>query len=106
DIFVGIVGQRHGSGPPGATESFTEIEYGTARTRGLPRFMFMATSDFPIPASLIESDEHRARLARFRQQITSSETVVFFDDEKDLAIKVSEAFHNYRGNPASNVPSE
>jgi len=96
DVFVGIVGQRYGSCPPGDDRSMTEIEYDSACSAGVPRFMFVAPEEFAVPAHLIESDEKRARLAAFRQRVLLGDTVKGFKTDADLTAGVLQAFHNCR----------
>ena len=64
DLLVGLMGHYYGSCPPGETISFTELEYRTATAAGLPRLMFVAPDDFPIPARLRESDASFERQQR------------------------------------------
>src|SRR5688572_19364661 len=56
DLLVGLLGHYYGSCPHGETTSCTELEYHTAKAAELPRLMFVAPDDFPIPARLRESD--------------------------------------------------
>jgi Domain of unknown function (DUF4062) len=56
DLFVGLMGHYYGSCPPTDTTSYTELEYRTATAANIPRLMFAAPDEFPIPASLRESD--------------------------------------------------
>src|SRR4051794_15362838 len=68
DIFVGILGHCYGSNPPDDPHSFTEIEYDTAEVAGLPRLMFVAPEDFPVPANAWEAEDRRQRQAAFRER--------------------------------------
>ena len=96
DVFVGIVGQRYGSSPPDDDRSFTEIEYDAARAAGVPRLMFVAPEEFPVPANLIESDEKRDRQQSFRRRVLRDPTAGFFSTSAELAERVVEALHNCR----------
>ena len=69
------MGHYYGSCPPGETISFTELEYRTATAAGLPRLMFVAPDDFPIPASLRESDASFERQQAFRQEVMTERVV-------------------------------
>ncbi len=65
DVFVGIVGLRHGSSPAGEERSMSEIEYDAACEAGRPRLMLFAPEEFPVPGNLIESDSKRERQGAF-----------------------------------------
>jgi Domain of unknown function (DUF4062) len=65
DLFVGILGHVFGASPPGGVQSITEIEYDQAKESHIPRLMFVAPPDFPVPAGLLESDEKRPGSERF-----------------------------------------
>ncbi len=95
DIFVGLVGQRYGSCPPGSETSYTEAEYGAAEEAGMPTLMFVASETFLVPAHLIESDEMRKRLGAFREHVLSRPTTKFFDSPAELGVFVSQSIHNH-----------
>jgi len=61
DLFVIILGHLHGTCPEGSEKSYTELEYETAQRLKKPCFLFLAPEDFSFPASLIESDDKRAK---------------------------------------------
>src|SRR3954454_11296816 len=71
DLFIGILGHCYGSNPPDDPRSFTEIEYDTAVAEDLPRLMFVATDDFPVPASLLKSQtaDQAQRQEAFRKRV-------------------------------------
>src|ERR1039457_6407980 len=48
DLFVGILGLRHGTCPDGSEQSYTELEYEAALKLKIPRFVFLAPEDFPL----------------------------------------------------------
>lgn len=96
DAFVGLVGQRYGNSPPGCDESFTELEYDAAIKAGIPRLMFFAPAEFPVPANLIESDQKRERLRTFRNRVMVADVAGAFSSESGLASEVIKALHNQR----------
>jgi MoxR-like ATPase len=53
-LFIGIIGHRFGDGPKGSKESYTHREYKAALDAKLPRLLFLAPDDFPVPANLRE----------------------------------------------------
>ncbi|GAJ24076.1 unnamed protein product, partial [marine sediment metagenome] len=78
DVFVGIVGHCYGSCPRGSDKSFTEGEYDAATGAEIPCLMFLAPEDFPIPASLRESDEQREKQQGFRDRVCGEKIVQEF----------------------------
>jgi len=95
DVYVAIVGHLHGSCPPGSTKSYTELEYEEAKRLNMPRFVFLATEDFPIPAILVESDERRARQRDFRSLLSTELVRASFQSDGELRAKVAEALANH-----------
>ena len=93
-VFVGLVGHLYGSSPPGETTSFTELEYEAAAR--LPRLMFVATDDFPLKASLIESEDRLARQQAFRDRVSTECTVAHFDHPDPLATRIATALANWQ----------
>jgi Domain of unknown function (DUF4062) len=91
DVLVGLMGHYYGSCPPGETTSFTELEYQTAKAVKLPRLMFVAPDDFPIPARLRESDASFDRQKRFRRDVMTERVAGSFDKPEQLASGVTRA---------------
>src|ERR1700730_14505604 len=61
DLFVGLVGLRYGSCPPGSDKSFSELEYDAAIALNKPTLMIGMSDEFPVPGNLIESDTQREK---------------------------------------------
>ena len=95
DVFVGIVGHCYGSSPKGSERSYTEQEYDAAIATDKPRLMFLAPEDFPLPASLIESDERRAKQRAFRDRVNAERIRDTFASPEDLAGRVRQAIYNW-----------
>ncbi len=91
DLLVGLMGHYYGSCPPGETISFTELEYRTAAAEGLPRLMFVAPDDFPIPARLREFDASFESQQRFRQEVMAERVAASFQEREQLASAVTRA---------------
>ena len=74
-LFIGILGHCYGSRPPDDERSFTEIEYDTAVTEGLPRLMFVAPDAFPTAANVMraESADDVKRQQAFRRRVLSAD---------------------------------
>lgn len=94
DIFVGIIGHRYGSCPPGHSQSYTELEYEAALAQGKPCLMFLAPEEHPVPAHQIEKDEQRAKQKRFRDRVGGQHLWTTYKNEDDLAAKVLQGIHN------------
>jgi len=91
DLFVGLMGHYYGSCPPGEAISFTELEYREAMAADMPRLMFTAPDDFPIPASLRESDSSFERQQALRHEVMSARVVASFGTPEQLANAVTQA---------------
>jgi hypothetical protein len=91
DLFVGLMGHYYGSCPPNETVSFTELEYRTATAADLPRLMFVAPDDFPIPASLRESDASFERQQALRCEVMTARVVASVGTPEQLASAVTQA---------------
>ena len=94
DLLVGIVGHLYGSCPPGSEQSYTEQEYEAAVIAEIPRLMFLAPEDFPLPAKLIELDEKRQKQRKFRERVSRERLRDTFTSPDDLAGKVRQAIFN------------
>ncbi len=95
DLFVGILGLCYGSSPKGKQKSYTEREYEAAIAAKLPRLMFLAPDDFPVPGDLIESDEERAKQRAFRDRVSAELVRDTFTSAEDLARRVEQAIFNW-----------
>ena len=91
DLFVGLMGHYYGSCPPDEPSPSPSWSTGPRRMRGLPRLMFAAPDDFPIPASLRESDASFERQQALRREVMSERVVASFDTPEQLASAVTKA---------------
>ncbi len=102
DVFVGLVGHYYGSSPPSDEKSFTEHEYDAAFN--LDRLMFLAPQDFPVAASLRESEDKWQRQQAFRDRISTEYVVDKFTSPEELATQVVTALTNWdRAQPKISV---
>jgi hypothetical protein len=99
-LVVFVIGHLHGSCPPGEQRSFTEIEYDTAVAEKLPRLVFVAPDDFPLPANLFESDAERARQRAFRERVGAERIRDEFASPADLATRLVKAIRNWEAQQA------
>ncbi len=90
DIYVGLIGLRYGSVVPGSDISFTELEFRTASTAGMPRLLFLLDVTTPHPPTLVDPD--RARIEQFRGSLQSSGVMIkTFTNAADLHAAVFHA---------------
>jgi hypothetical protein len=94
DIFIGLIGARHGSCPKGSERSFTELEYKAAREAGKRLLIFITPDDFPCPANLSETDEKRLLQQAFRARVTNEYICDTFTTPDNLALRVVQAIRH------------
>jgi hypothetical protein len=94
DVFVGLIGHLFGSSPPGLEVSFSEREHEAAVDSGVPRLLFLASDDLPLPPSLREPDDLWHRQQNFRERIKKERIVDFFDSPDRLEAAVVAALRN------------
>jgi hypothetical protein len=95
--------------PEGEAVSITELEYETARSRGLPRLLFVADDSF-TPVFIRESEAAYTRQEQLRARILAEETVDRFgNDAEKLAARVAAALTNeiarHRAGPQPSRPA-
>lgn len=86
DIYIGLIGMQYGSLAPGSRQSFTELEYDEAKSRGIPRLMYMMDEEkHPILPWLSEQDpEKLMALRRFKEKVRQENVVGFFTGVDNL----------------------
>jgi hypothetical protein len=105
DLLVGIVGHIHGASPIGSERSFTEIEYDQAKEDHIPRLMFVAPADFPVPASLFEPDGKRARQRAFRDRVEVDRIRASFRNPDELRAEIAVSIRNWEQRQVRAAPS-
>jgi hypothetical protein len=95
DVFVCIVGARHGSSPEGSESSYTEREYDTAGAAGKPRLVFLTAEDFPVPANLMEPEGKQEKQRAFRERVSRDRVRATFRLPAQLAQEIVQAIHNW-----------
>ena len=95
DLYIGIVGHLYGSSPEESEQSYTEREYDAAIAANRPRLMFVAPSDFPLPADLREPDDRQQQQRAFRERVDRERVRDTFASPDDLARRVVQAIRNW-----------
>ncbi len=76
DVYVGVLGTRHGSPVRDKPEvSYTELEFDTATAAGLPRLVFLldtAAADMGIPLAELIDLKFGSRQEAFRRRVQAS----------------------------------
>lgn len=109
DIFVGIIGRRYGSIPPGQEESFIELEYKTAKENGKDCLMFLIDPSLPFCEEDLDKEDKwgkQKKLGDVKEKIRSEQAFVYFT-ETDLQAKVLHALLNWKpdsDHKSNNVP--
>jgi hypothetical protein len=89
DLYVGIFAHRYGYVPDGQTISVTEMEYGYARSKGIPCLVFVIDPEALWPAHLVELGDAAERLKQFKTRVLREAIVNFFQSPADLQAKLS-----------------
>jgi hypothetical protein len=105
DLFICMAGPLYGSLAP-AGKSFTEREYDAAVEHQKPCLIILTDEDFPLPANLIEPDEHRKRQAAFRETIAPGKVISRFATPEQAAVRVIQAIRNWEATQAAAVPTQ
>jgi len=96
-LFIGIIGFRFGDGPAGTKESYTQREYQAAVEAKLPRLLFLAPDDFPVPANLREPEWKLDAQEGFRQTLRNERRIlsIGFTTPYELTTQVVTAIRNW-----------
>jgi hypothetical protein len=95
DVFVGILAGFYGSCPPESDVSYTEHEYETALSIGLPLLMFLSPEDAPLPGDLPQSPADAERQRHFRERAQAGRIREIIGTPEELATAVVAALHNF-----------
>lgn len=96
DIYLGVYGFRYGYVPPGADVSITEMEYGRAVERGIPRLIFLMHDDHPIKATQVETGGGAEKLKAFKERLKADRVVGFFKSPDELLALVIQSLSELR----------
>jgi hypothetical protein len=98
DLFIGIIGHRFGDGPKETKQSYTQREYHAAVEAKLPRLLFLAPDDFPVPANLREPQWKSRAQDAFRQAVLDSKDRIVsigFTSPDQLVAQIVTAIRNW-----------
>jgi formylglycine-generating enzyme required for sulfatase activity len=95
DVLVGIIAWRYGWEPEGSDTSITEMEYDAAGERLMFLAKYKMSPEEDCDAGPDRWDKQKKQ-DRFKGKIQKSQTVNFFKDDAELALKVSQALNNWR----------
>jgi hypothetical protein len=106
DVYVGLIGWRHGSRPAESDQSYTEREYRYARLRGLPCLIFLLSEDLcreelSAPA---EPTKIRSRQEQFRVTVRQATTTKTVSDLAQLKTEVIRSLRDYLHSEPWGVP--
>lgn len=96
DYYVLIVGQRYGTIIPDGSDagiSYTEKEFNYAKKIGIPILAFIIDDNVPVPPANVEK-EHISEFQRFKEEVKTGRTVVWWKNPDELAQKVTASLHN------------
>jgi hypothetical protein len=88
--YVGIIGSKYGSCPPGGTESYTALEFQAAKGAGIPSFIFLkqpgpeGIQRNPHSERLLEQDEELEAILSFRNDVSQGRVVQSFKTSEEL----------------------
>ena len=88
DTFIGVLGVRYGGTPPKCCQSYTQREYGRARSNGVPILMFLIDErDATVAPQYVmnETPDQQRRLRALKDFVCKHHTVTFFKNPDDLA---------------------
>jgi hypothetical protein len=97
DLYLAVVGFRHGSQVPGRADgvSYTELEFLAATEAGMPRLVFVLDEDVAVPRSLVDKDS--GAIDGFREKLHRASVIVkTFANPVDLGEAVLHALYEQR----------
>lgn len=92
--YVGLLGWRYGSQPPGERRSYTELEFDEAGQRGIPRLIFLRRRQ---ATSLDMADANTGAVRQFRQRAQQGRITAEFGSENELVVEVEDALRKELG---------
>lgn len=95
DYYVLIVAGKYGSINDETGISYTEMEFDYAVSKGVPIAVLLHKDISQLKGSQLENtDERRRLLEAFRDKVRNGRVAAFWDDVKDLKLKIKEAIDN------------
>lgn len=96
DIYLGVFAHRYGYVPKGQDISITEMEYNTAKARGIPALIFIIHEDHMIKAGDVDIGVDAYKLKDLKNRLKKEHVVNFFKSPDDLRSLVINTLSHYR----------
>lgn len=92
DLYIGLFAHRYGFRPHGE-ESITELEFQTARGKGIPTLIFLVDTKFEWPPHFVDTKRSKdgKSVKKLHAKVGSPLEVSFFTTPQDLKQKVTAA---------------
>ena len=87
DVYLGVFAYRYGHVPSEGNPdkiSVTEMEYRRARLRGIPRIIFVMSSEHPISINDVEIGEFAEKLKAFKELVRNENIINKFSSAEEL----------------------
>lgn len=95
DYYILIVAGKYGSINDETGISYTEMEFDYAVSKSVPIAVLLHKDISQLKGSQLENtDERRRLLEAFRDKVRNGRVAAFWDDVKDLKLKIKEAIDN------------
>ncbi len=89
EIFIGIIGMRHGSTDEETGKSFVQREYETALEKPLDIQIYLIDEvKAMLPPTFVDVNDNATKLSEFKRLLQKKHTVDYFMSPEDLASKV------------------
>jgi Domain of unknown function (DUF4062) len=88
DIYIGVLAFRYGYVPRGQEKSLIEIEFERAGVRGIPRLLFLMSSNHPVLFKDVELGPAAEKLEKFKSLVRRELLVTEFSSPDELKAAV------------------
>ena len=101
DVYLGIFAHAYGSSPDNDLRSYTEIEFDTAISLGIPVIPFFADDNTPWPPRLVDKGERADKLQQLKEKAAKGRIRAEFTSPADLRGLVIHALGEFEKKKAS-----
>jgi hypothetical protein len=91
DVYVGVLGHRYGTVPPGYDLSITELEFNHAVELGKPYLVFLIHEDHPVFIKDVETGTGADKLNALKNRLRKDRVAAYFKSPEDLRSHAGEA---------------